>query len=122
MREIFNGAGWLALLGLLLQVFLPLLHHPETYVAGGQIIHICSWAAKTGQGDNPAKTPIKKTPSCPLCQSLHHFHGNAITGDIATAFVLHEPLTVKLAAFHPQCVALPIMHAARSRAPPAAFA
>ena len=63
----FRKAAWLALFGMFLQILLPLVHQPQAS-AFPLNIRICSSFSRTHGAD---QSPVQKTPSCPICQTLH---------------------------------------------------
>jgi hypothetical protein len=87
--KLFRGAAKLALFAILLQVLLPLIHHPaqaaEAMPAG---VHICSVLHHASDTTDADKTPVSK-PSCPICFSLHLLGGGyvaPVADEIIVAF------------------------------------
>jgi hypothetical protein len=77
-------AAWLCAFALLVPTWLPLLHHPASFVlqdsgraaastsAPGETVVICAAAGlivRTLPGSG--KAPVRPLPPCPICQGLH---------------------------------------------------
>jgi len=64
-------AAWIALLAILFQALLPLVHHPALFVAGNArpatILNLCM--APVVPGEQHRKHPAH-LPTCPICQTI----------------------------------------------------
>lgn len=117
-------ASWLAVLALLLQTLLPLMHHPAdaASVAQGVFGDAKSICLASGPGqDTPSdndKSPTHHVPPCAICQALQTAGGSVPP----TSFVLVE-LAVSEALFSAAAdsATIPVRAATSSqpRAPPA---
>jgi hypothetical protein len=113
-------AAWLGLHALLLQLLLPIFHHPE-HVFASRAELATALLAVADAGTMPATHHSgdgKAPPSCPLCLSIQH----------AQAFLPPTAPTLPLSPAHREAIALApprdMPHwanlAARARAPPLA--
>jgi hypothetical protein len=116
--KLFRSAAKLALFAILLQVLLPLIHHPaQAAQAMPEGIHICSvvhHAPGTTEQDKNQTTKAQ----CPICLSLHLL-GNGyvapVADEIIIAFHNHQIVT----AHDDEFVVRPfVWHGIGSRAPP----
>jgi hypothetical protein len=89
-HKVFQSAGWLALLGLLLQILLPIFHHPVLAQDTRAPMRMCAMGMKM-VGNKVPKTPAKQVPSCPICQTLHQLHNSFVQPD--------EPVAVFTAVY-----------------------
>jgi hypothetical protein len=91
-RGIFRRTAWIAVWALVLQMLLPLIHHPAAAKAGPPDgLRICAVMGlmPTGKAE-PSKTPVSKIPSCPICQTLHMLNGGFVPPDISVLAIPSE--------------------------------
>lgn len=113
---IFRRAAWVAVLALMLQVLMPLLHPAMAAgISSVNGLRICS-IAKTG--DNGKEAP-QKIPSCLICFGIHHHSGSlaappniALTYIASLSFVLTTPSNAAV-------IVVSAVSSAQPRAPPA---
>jgi len=100
-------AAWLGIVALLVQAWLPLVHHPVTLFAPdgeetaafaalfGQHLALCTAASSTSEQSTPSpgKGPSHHPPACPICRVLH------AAGAVAPPMAMF--LAPQSVAFHP---------------------
>jgi hypothetical protein len=126
-RRSFGSAGstrfvaaWLGLHALLLQLLLPIFHHPEhVFATRGALA--AALVALGDAGPAPAAhhpSDGKAPPSCPLCLSIQH--AQAFLPPVAPALLLPPAQSEAIAPAQPRDTARWTNLAARARAPPLA--
>ena len=128
--RITRPAGaWLGIFALLIQVWLPLVHHPALAAAGappayagdtalfGGEIALCL-APLSGQPDPSGRpVPVHKIPVCPICQAMHALGSFVPPAGIVVAERPLPPVPVN-AAHRVAVIARAANPATRPRAPP----
>jgi hypothetical protein len=110
----FRRMAWLAVLALML----PLFYQPVMMSAAHGLKHICSIAAHQKGSQDDGKSESGKTPSCPICLSLHfHKIGFVPPAVIALNLVYLTRLSVLKFVEHRQTAAI-IPTSAWPHAPP----
>lgn len=112
--------AWLGLHALLLQLLLPVFHHPE-HVFDSPAALASALVALADAGPLPPahhSSDGKPAPSCPLCLSIQH--AQSFLAPTAPALLLPAPSAQQDIAAPPQESARWTNFAARARAPPVA--
>ena len=116
--KIFRRAGLLAVMAMLLQILVPLIHHPVLASNVNEGISHCGMQG--GMPPVPAhtgKTPASKIPSCPICQSLHLLNGGFAppnTVKLVTSDPVRQVYQLPLLSFVPRRILI----TGQARAPP----
>ncbi len=74
----FRRAAWVAVMAVLLQILVPLIHHP-VQVFDGKNLHICGLNNHLPSQPDNEKAPAQKSPACPVCQTLHMLGNGFVT-------------------------------------------
>ena len=114
---LYRVAAWTMLLVLLAPMALGLAQHVQASLPSW--LHICHIATASDAGKGSA--PVKKLPSCPICQNLHGLSGTITPPDaplIATLRVFIVVALTTVAFFLVRSTSSP---QAQPRAPPASF-
>jgi hypothetical protein len=113
-------AAWLGLHALLLQLVLPVFHHPGHVFDSPAALASALVALGDAGSLPPAHHPSdgKTAPPCPLCLSIQHVQ--AFLAPTAPALLLPAPLGQRDVAAPPQDSVRWSNFAARARAPPRA--
>lgn len=110
---LYRFAGLLALLAMLVPVGTSLVHFP----AAQSFIHICG---SGGHADNDqGKDPAHKSPSCPICQSLHLWGGGVLPPEGVVVADMALAAAAYFTAASDFFLNLATAPQARPRAPPA---
>ncbi len=113
----FRRAAWLAVLAVVLQMLVPLMHQPARVMLAGGVMRICSSLINQAPADAD-KAPTHKLPPCPICQNLHMLgHGFVPPNTVVLAHVASGGETLALPALKP-VVLLRVISNAQPRAPP----
>ena len=123
-HSAFRRASWLALVAILFQVLLPVLHHPAAAMLGSQrdmagAGNLC--LAPIGNPTAPTdsdKAPAHKLPPCPICQTFQMLGAGFVPSSpiafAAFAATAAAPVPAADTAINPRWIAA----GARARAPP----
>lgn len=111
--NIFRRIGWVAVLALMLQVFLPVLH-PAMAAGVGNGLRICSVAKSTDTG----KAAPQKMLSCPICMSMHSSFGGFVPPQNIVLASVGYIISVVKPATEIAVVKTQVLSSAQPRAPP----
>jgi hypothetical protein len=80
----FHRIGWIAIAAVLFQILLPLIHHPALASNVEQQVMCPMHGSMPSTTGETGKSPLTKSPSCPICQSLHVLNGGYVPPDAMT--------------------------------------
>jgi len=116
---IFRRAAWIAVLSIMLQVMMPLIHSSANAMPTNGSIHHCSLIKKIAvERAGSQGAPAQKSPSCPVCQTLNLMSGGfVVPHGILLALVSYDVQRVVSSLDEPT-LQNEFYFGARSRAPP----